>query len=137
MPSLLDIAPVEIASEVVSIRGTELTLRGLSALEIAKLLRRFEDLRLSAAGRLVDEADMLCTGLEASPAIIAAGLGNGGSIEIEKEVSDRLTPDEQKLCIDVIMRLTNPPEPAGPSVPSAKMAASVADGVSGRAAGTA
>lgn len=111
MPSLFDIAPPEIATEAVDIRGMAIEVRGLSARAIARLMKRFPDMRAQSAGRDVSQDDMLVTGIEAAPAIIAEGLVEPVP---EEEIVRRLSPDEQASLIAAIMRLTNPPAPAGP-----------------------
>jgi hypothetical protein len=131
MPSLLDIAPPEIATERVTVRGVELEVRGLSALDIARVMKRFPDIRLQSVGKDVPAEDMLLTSLEATPAIIAAGLGQGGNQEIENQVAIRLSPDEQAALLDAIMTLTNP---AGKSGPLASAPANGATGAPSTAA---
>lgn len=115
MPSLLDIAPPEIAAERVNIRGSELEVRGIRNREWAALLRRFPELRKQAAGITVPEEDMAVASIEIMPAVIAAGLGNTGDEKTEALIAERLSDAEQAEVFGVIMRLTNPPAPLAES----------------------
>jgi hypothetical protein len=112
MPSLLDIAAPEITAEEVDIRGTKLTVRGLKAQETAALLKRFPIMAKQAAKLEVDKGDALVNNLEATPAIIAAGLGKLGDAGTEALVEERLTTEEKILVLAVVTRLTG--EEAGP-----------------------
>ena len=111
MPSLLDIAPPEIAAERINIRGTEIEVRGIRNREWAALLRRFPELRKQAAGLTIPEEDMAVASIEIMPAVIAAGLGNAGDDKTEALIAERLTDAEQAEVFNAIMRLTNPPAP--------------------------
>lgn len=137
--SLLDIAPPEVATEEIDIRGTKLVLRGITNLEMAALYRRFPIFAKQVAGdarhkallalpmlttlqeaelaRLAvsPEDDLACT-IEMRPALIAAGLGGLGNKEVEMAVSERLSNEEQLAVLAVVTRLTNPKaaEDAGP-----------------------
>lgn len=115
MPSLLDIAPPEIAAERIDIRGTELEVRGIRNREWALLLRRFPELRKQAAGLTIPEEDMAVASIEIMPAVIAAGLGNTGDEKTETLIAERLTDAEQAEVFGAIMRLTNPPSPLAES----------------------
>lgn len=115
MPSILDIAPPEIAVERVNIRGTELDVRGIRNREWAMLLRRFPELRRLAAGIAVAEEDMAASSIEIMPAVIAAGLGNTGDEKTEALIAERLTDVEQAEVFGAVMRLTNGPAPLAES----------------------
>lgn len=138
MTSILDIAPPEIASKEVAIErvGKTLTVVGLDATSITKLIKRFPKFRMSATGRKLTDEDELDLGMEATPAIIAMGLRSYDE-ETEKLVQQNLTLEEQALLLDAILSLTNPDAPRKDG-PFAKARAAQRGGVvSGRAqAGT-
>lgn len=111
MPSILDIAPPEIAVERINIRGKDLEVRGIRNREWAALLRRFPELRKQAAGIAVSEEDMAVASIEIMPVVIAAGLGASGDEKTETLIAERLSDAEQAEVFGAIMRLTNPPPP--------------------------
>ena len=115
MPGLLDIAPPEVVSERVNIRGTELEVRGIRNREWAALLKRFPELRKQAAGLAVSEEDMAAVSIELMPAVIVAGIIDAEHVITEAAVAERLTDAEQAEVFSVIMRLTNPPAPLAES----------------------
>lgn len=137
--SLLDIAPPEVTTEEIDIRGKKLALRGITNLELAVLLKRFPLLAKQIAGEArrkallaietltanqaaelarltIEPEDELLLGIETAPAWIAAGLGEIGNEEIEAGVPARLSQEEQLACLAVVLRLTAPKkvEDAGP-----------------------
>jgi hypothetical protein len=119
MTSLLDIAPPEVACKNIPIvRGERtdiLTVYGLTALDIAKLIKRFPKFRLAAAGKDLSEDDLMDMGLDVSPVIIAMGLRSYEDDTV-KLVTERLSIDEQQVMIQAIITLTNPeaPKKGGP-----------------------
>jgi hypothetical protein len=145
--NLLDIAPLEVTTEEVDIRGTKLVLRGITNLEMAVLYKRFpvfakqvqgdtRRLELLALPMLnpgqaaelarltIAPEDELSCSIEMRPAMIAAALGELGNEEIEAAVSARLTQEEQLAVLAVVLRLTRPkPEDAGPLAPGVDQAA--------------
>lgn len=136
MTSLLDIAPPDVATTEVPLPrvGKTLVLRGLDARDIATLMRRFPAFRLASVGRQVTEEELMDVGMDATPVIIAMGLG-ASDPETERLVLERLTIDEQAAALSAIMKLTNPDAPA-PDAPF-KGARRARGGASGRAqAGT-
>lgn len=102
MPGILDIAPPEIVTERIEIRGGTIEVRALRQRELAALRFRFG---------AVDEQ----TALDAVAATIAAALGQLGNKEIEKAVYDNLTDEELAEVWNVVMRLTSPPSPLAES----------------------
>ena len=113
MPSLLDIAPPEIAGKEVTIRGITLPLRGVRAIEWAQLYARFPELRRLVVGRTNGEPDQLQM-VAAQCALIAAGTGHIGSADIERAAMVNLTTDEQRALIDDILKLSLPGDMLGP-----------------------
>ncbi len=131
MPGLLDIAPPEVLSETIEIRGGTLTLRGFTAREYAGLLRRFPKLGVepepAAAGgeegaepiaKPPPSGEEMLADFDLQLAIIAAGLGEAGNAQTEAEIDRRLTEAERKQAFDIVTRLTreanpNPPLGAG------------------------
>lgn len=112
MVSLVDIAPPEVASKEVPIDrvGKVLTVVGLSALDIARLIKRFPKFRISASGRELSDDETMELGMDAGPAIIAMGLRSYDE-ETEKLVLSNLTLEEQQALLAAIMSLTNPEVP--------------------------
>lgn len=110
MPSILDIAPPEIAAETINIRGGEIKVRGLRNREWAGLMRRFPELRKQVAGMLIPTEEMAVLSLELTPAAIALVLG-----QPEDVIDERFSDAEQVQIFNVIMRLTNPPSPLAES----------------------
>lgn len=110
MPSILDIAPPEIAAETINIRGSALQVRGIRNREWAGLMRRFPELRKQAAGMLIPAEEMAVLSLELTPAAIALVLG-----QPEDVIDERFSDAEQVQIFNVIMRLTNPPSPLAES----------------------
>lgn len=105
MPSLLDIAPPEIATEKVLIErsGIELEVRGLSAFELARMTKRFPDWARQQQGIDIPAENVIALNVDIAVAIAAAGLGFD-----DAEVESRLTPDEVAKVVEAIMRLTMP-----------------------------
>lgn len=112
MTSILDIAPPEVACKDVHIARVDktLTVVGLSALNIAKLIKRFPKFRLAAANKHVSDDDMMEIGLDATPAIIAMGLQSYDQ-ETEEMVMRNLTVEEQAELLEAVVSLTNPDAP--------------------------
>lgn len=113
MPSLLDIAPPEINSDTVEIRGVPLTVHGVTAAQWAELYRRFPELRAVVAGRQTDSTNVI-PAFEGQVALIAAGLGNPGDAETENQIIDRLTSEDQRALVEGILRLSLPGHIFGP-----------------------
>lgn len=123
MTSLLDIAPPEVVCKNIPIvRGDKtdiLTVYPLSALDIAKLIKRFPKFRLAAGGKKLTDDELMDMGLDVSPAIITMGLRDYEEdaqkreepTSSEKLVAERLSLDEQQVMIEAIMGLTNPEAP--------------------------
>jgi len=106
MPSLLDIAPPELSAETIDIRGTSLKVCGIGADAWAVLYSRHPDLRAIVTGRT--EGLSPISMFAAQAALIAAGLGSLGDVEIERAVMSRLTADEAGTIAAMIVRLSMP-----------------------------
>ena len=104
MVGLVDIAPV---TSMVSIRGQDITITGVSARGIAFLLARFPELRAVMTGREVALDDLLKLGGDVIAAIIAAGTGVPGDAQAEA-AADNLTLEEQADLLGAIVELTMP-----------------------------
>ena len=104
MVGLIDIAPV---TSMVSIRGQDIIITGVSARGIALLLARFPELRAVMTGREVALDDLLKLGGDVIAAIIAAGTGVPGDVDAEK-AADNLTLEEQADLLGAIVELTMP-----------------------------
>ena len=119
MPSLLDIAPPDLATATVDIRGTSITVHAIRNRDWVQLMRRFPQLRRS----VLDDEWAGVHHLETIPAIIAAGLGKVCDEAEERLVEERLSDQEQQQLHNAIMRLTNGPAPLAESpVPAGQVA---------------
>lgn len=132
MPSLLDVAPPEIAAQEFPVRGVKLQLRGVIAADWAVLYGRFPDLRRVVTGK-VDGTESPVQMVAAQAALIAAGLGQLGDPDIERSAMSNLTGDEQRGITETILRLSLPGDVFSPLLDAA--APDAAD-ASGRAADT-
>lgn len=106
---LLDLAA---AGRVVSIRGRDVTVRGLSARAIARLLARFPALTAALAGPGISAAALLSLGPSVVAAITAAGLGLLDDEDAERAAGD-LTAADQAALIDAVLAETVADDPAG------------------------
>ena len=104
MVGLVDIAPV---TSMVSIRGQDITITGVSARGIASLLARFPELRALMTGREVGLDALLRLSGDVIAAIIAAGTAAPGDVDAEK-AADNLTLEEQADLLGAIVELTMP-----------------------------
>lgn len=102
MTGLLDIAP---ASEVVNVRGSEVTVSAISITDIAAILKRFPDVRKVLAGRNITVESLFELVPEAIIAVIAAGAGHAGNEEAEKKVAS-LSIDDQFALLTAIFKIT-------------------------------
>lgn len=130
MPGLFDIAPPEVATETLVIRGTELELRGVSVRELAILGQRYpwiiEASQASADGKPAAEVALANRAklLDSIPAFIAAALGHCGEAKYETGVTDRLSDSEQLQVFSIVSNLTyNASIPVRPSPPAGENAA--------------
>lgn len=117
MTSLLDIAPPEIATANVAIKRGDtiqiLTVKGLSSLDLARLMKRFPEFRKLAAPGAASDGELAEMGMETVPVVIAMGLGTPDE-DTERLVGERLSIEEQAELVTAIMELTNPPRAGGP-----------------------
>ena len=104
MVGLVDIAPI---TSTVTVRGQDITVTGVSARGIAHLLARFPELRALMTGREVALDDLLRLGGDVIAAIIAAGTGASGDVDVET-AADNLTLEEQADLLAAIVELTMP-----------------------------
>ena len=104
MVGLVDIAPV---TSIVTVRGQDITVTGISARGVALLLARFPELRALMTGREVALDDLLRLGGDVVCAIIAAGTGSPTDEAAEK-AADNLTLEEQADLLAAIVELTMP-----------------------------
>lgn len=112
MPGILDIAPPEVTTETIDIRGTLIEVRGIRNRDWAGLLRRFPALRAQVFGITIPDEEMAVSSIEVMPAVIAAGLVEKAD---EVAVVERLSDAEQSAVFATIMRLTMPPAPLAES----------------------
>ncbi len=113
MPSLLDIAPPELAGKDIDVHGQKLSIQGIVAEDWARLYARFPELRQLVAGQDGDAPDRLRM-MQAQSAMIAAGTGHAGEREHERAVMHKLTADEQAFVASEIIALSMPGNVFGP-----------------------
>ncbi len=131
MVGLVDIAPI---TSTVTVRGQDITVTGVSARGIAHLLARFPELRALMTGREVALDDLLRLGGDVIAAIIAAGTGASGDVDVET-AADNLTLEEQADLLAAIVELTMP-RGLGPLVERLSRLGLLAGGASGTPATT-
>jgi hypothetical protein len=138
MPSLLDIAPPEIAGKEVDIRGTKLPIAGIAAIDWAKLYARFPELRAVVSGRETPGEDNArnVQMMLAQCALIAAGTGHPGDAEVERAAMVQITREEQAMLAEEIIRLSNPGDVFSPLLDGPPAANGVDRGHSIRAPAT-
>lgn len=104
MVGLLDIAP---AVETVDVRGSKVSIYGVSAKGIAHLLGRFPELRMLMSGKEVAIEQLMTMGGDAVAAIIAAGCGYPGDEKAEV-MAGSLPIETQADLLAGILKLTMP-----------------------------
>lgn len=104
MVGLLDIAPLTVK---VSVRGTDVSVTGVSARGLVSLISRFPELQDLMGGRAVSPERLMSFGGNVVAAIIAAGTGTPGDEAAEKIAGD-LPVDEQADLLAAILRVTLP-----------------------------
>lgn len=104
MAGLLDIAPL---AETVAIRGTAVSVTGLSACDIAALMARFPVLAEAIGGRAVTVDRLVAMAPDAIADIIAAGTGAGGN-DAAIAMARSLLPEEAADLLEAIIRVTLP-----------------------------
>ena len=104
MTSLLDIAD---ASTVVKVRGVDVTVYGVAMQDVAALMRRYPEIYglFSGDDKGGKAADLLSG--PAIPAVIAAGLRNKDSEEVEAKIRG-LYMEEQIDLLKAILKMTMP-----------------------------
>lgn len=111
---LLDIAAPEEPGETIEVLGQPIEIRGIRVAEMAKIMRRFPDMRRALFSEGAPEDVRGVSLLEAWPAIVAAGLGHVGDAQYEA-AAERLPRGEMMKLGSAILALTNPrQEPPGP-----------------------
>ncbi|MBO4169550.1 phage pre-tape measure protein [Cereibacter azotoformans] len=96
--SLLDLAGV---GRTVTVRGTPVTVTGISARGLAALFSRFPDLIQSVTGGGLDLTSLVTTGPEVAAAVLAAGTGHPGD-ERAEAVAASLSLSDQLALIEGI-----------------------------------
>src|SRR3954463_1004447 len=110
MPSILDIAPPEIAAREFDIRGTKLKISGVPAIDWATLYARYPHLRQVLVGRLAEADVPMTKRFRAQAAMIAAGLGKLGDPKVERAVMANLTMEEQIELASEVLKISQPGE---------------------------
>jgi hypothetical protein len=105
MVGLLDIAPL---TKVVPVNGCQVTVTGISATSVAYLLDKFPAIKTLIAGRkITDPQEMIKAAPDAVAAIIAAGTGGAGNVQVEAAAA-ALPLEAQLDLIEAIMTITMP-----------------------------
>src|SRR4051812_2826892 len=104
MVGLIDIAP---KTEAIDVQGTSVSVHGVSAKGVAKLLGRFPELRMLMTGQNVETEKLMAMGGDAVAAIIAAGCGYPGDEKAET-VAGSLAVAAQADLLAAILRVTLP-----------------------------
>jgi hypothetical protein len=104
MVGLIDIAPT---TEMVEVQDASVSVHGISAKGVARLLGRFPELRKLMSGQEVETEELMAMGGDAVAAIIAAGCGYPGDEKAEA-VAGKLAIDAQADLLAAIVRLTLP-----------------------------
>lgn len=104
---LLDIAPAEERLETFEVLGHPVEIRGIKVGEMAKIMRRFPDMRRALFTEGAPEDVRGASLLEAWPAIVAAGLGHVGEAQYEA-AAERLPRAEMMKLGSAILAMTNP-----------------------------
>jgi hypothetical protein len=112
LPGLLDILPPTAARETIEIRNSSLDIRGLDALELAALMRRYPEILAAASGK-APSPDAAVRGMEAAVAVIACALDKAGDTDTETEIASRLSLPERQMVFNRVMALTMPEGTAG------------------------
>jgi hypothetical protein len=99
MTDLIDIAGI---SEIVTLNGRDIVVHGLSARDLAKLLKRFPELLSLIQGGNIEAVDLFERVPEALEAVIAAAIGAP-----EEQIS-RLPAAVQMALLEVAMSMTMP-----------------------------
>lgn len=114
MNSLLDIAPPEITSKEIEIRGKKFPIQGISAKEWAVLYARFPELKRAVSGETVPAETSVIRALGMWGAVIAAGCGKAGDAAIEQAAVINLTDEEQRDLFGEIVAISHKGAVFGP-----------------------
>lgn len=129
MSGLLSIAPL---TEIVSVRGHDVSVHGVSAQGIASMLNRFPDLRKQWATGQWDVEQLLAFSDDIMAAIIAAGCPQ----HLDEANAANLALDEKAELLGAVIRLTMPRGPVPFAETLAKLMGSVSGGQSAKAPAT-
>lgn len=116
-PTIFDIAPPEIGSKEVDIRGTKLRVSGIGLDDWTVLYIRFPELAKGAAGGAVAVDDGNFKPLEAvqmEAAVCAAGFGMLGDKAAELAIINNLTREERQQVMLTAIDLSRPADALGP-----------------------
>ncbi|MEA5159971.1 hypothetical protein U5903_04205 [Cereibacter johrii] len=100
--SLLDLAGV---GRTVTVRGTPVTVTGISARGLAALFSRFPDLVGAVTGGGLDLTSLVTTGPDVAAAVLAAGTGHPGD-ERAEAVAASLSLSDQLALLEGIAHET-------------------------------
>lgn len=117
--TIFDIAPPEIGSEEIDIRGKKLAVQGIGADDWVALYKRYPALvRGAASGSLgaVDVSPVEAVQMEA--AVCAAGFGSFGDEATERAVIMNLSRDERQQVMMTAINLSRPGDALGPLLDS-------------------
>lgn len=115
--TIFDIAPPEIGSDELDIRGTKIKVRGIGADDWVVLYKRYPELVRGAAMGLSAVADANSSPVDAlrmEAAICAAGFGHLDDEKTELAVINNLSREERQLVMMTAINLSRPGDAFGP-----------------------
>lgn len=121
MPSLADVAPPELSTEEVDIRGTKLNVVGLSGEQWARFYAEFPELAAALSGQ-TGEPLWGVKELRAYSAVVAAALGRPGDEETEAMARNNLSREDLSSIVMTAIRLSHPGHVFGPLLNGAAQA---------------
>lgn len=113
MPSLADVAPPELSTAEVDIRGTKLKVFGLSGEQWMRFYAEYPELAALLSGQTGDPLWGVKE-LRAYSAVVAAALGVPGDEKTEAMARDNLSRDDLWLIVGTAIRISQPGHVFGP-----------------------
>lgn len=117
MHPIFDIAPPEIGSQEIDVRGTKIKVQGIDAGDWVTLYKRWPELiRLAATGGSAPDGGGFSPvdAVQMEAAVCAAGFGKLGDEAVERAVINNLSRDERQLLMITAINLSRPADALGP-----------------------
>jgi hypothetical protein len=121
MHPIFDIAPPEIGTEEIDIRGTKLKVQGIGADDWVTLYKRWPELvRIAATGGNAPDGVGFSPvdAVQMEAAVCAAGFNKLGDEWVERAVINNLSRDERQLLMMTAINLSRPADALGPLLDS-------------------